>query len=49
MNNKVVNLYGFPITKERKKVVEAANNPETKMAELLKLANLARITLIAVF
>ena len=48
-NNKVVNLYGFPINKERKKLAEALDKPETKMAELLKLADLARISLVAVF
>lgn len=48
-NNKIVNLYGFSVNKERKKLAEAASKSETKIGELLKLADLARISLVAVF
>lgn len=44
-NNKVVNLYGFPINKDRKKLAEALDEPKTTMAELQKLADLARVSM----
>ena len=47
MNNKVVNLYGFPINEDRKKLAEALNKPETKIVELMRIANLARTSLVA--
>ena len=47
-NNKVVNLYGFPINEDRKKLAEALDKPETKITELEKLADLARVSLVAV-
>ena len=45
-NDNVVNLYGFPLTKEREKLAEALDKSKTKITELMKLANLARVSLV---